>query len=109
MTEQTEPTPGPWTVKLEDGGPSDVFALIGPDGHPVGVIYTAADAKAAVALPDMLAALLLLTTNPHLDLGDLVYKVRESEGLGWDGPAVVAWGQAVETARAAIAKARPQP
>lgn len=40
-----------------------------------------------------------LFSNPHLDLGDLVYKVRESEGEGWDGPAVKAWSAAVANAK----------
>ena len=53
----------------------------------------------------LLAALLLLTGNPHIDLGDLVYQVREREGKGWDGPAVLAWSQGVTSAKAAIAKA----
>ncbi len=33
----------------------------------------------------------------HLD--DLVYNVRDSEGLGWDGPKVKAWADACERAR----------
>lgn len=40
-----------------------------------------------------------LTTNPHLNLGDLVYQVRERELLGWDGPAVKAWSDAVTKAQ----------
>ena len=37
------------------------------------------------------AALRGLMTNPHINLGDLVYDVREREGKGWDGPDVKAW------------------
>jgi hypothetical protein len=44
---------------------------------------------------DAFEALHLLATNPHLDLGDLVYTVREKELKGWDGPAVTQWGTAV--------------
>lgn len=47
-------------------------------------------------LKDTLRALL---TNPHLNLGDLVYQVREREGLGWEGPAVTAWSAAVNKAQ----------
>ena len=57
------------------------------------------------AAPDLLDALKSLTTNPHVNLGDLVYKVRDSEGEGWDGPQVKAWSDAVQSATAAIAKA----
>lgn len=55
---------------------------------------------------DMLGAILLLAGNPHLCLDDLVYQVREREGLGWEGPSVLLWSQAVETAKDIIAKAK---
>ena len=32
--------------------------------------------------------------NEICDLGDLIYHVRENEGLGWDGPKVQAWSDA---------------
>lgn len=32
----------------------------------------------------------------HISLGDLVYNIREREGEGWEGPAVVAWGSTCE-------------
>jgi len=54
---------------------------------------------------DLLEALQALSSNPHIHLGDLVYYVREREGEGWDGPAVTAWGEAVDKAKAAIKKA----
>lgn len=57
------------------------------------------------AAPEFYAALKALTSNPHLDLGDLVYAVRDREMDGWDGPAVKAWGEAVVLAEKAIAKA----
>lgn len=47
----------------------------------------------------MKEALTALLTNKHVDLGDLVYKVRDSEGKGWEGPSVVAWGKAVVNAK----------
>ncbi len=34
--------------------------------------------------------------NEVCDLGDLIYHVRECEGLGWDGPKVQAWADAHE-------------
>lgn len=47
--------------------------------------------KAAPLMRDILIA---LTTNPFIDLGGVVYDVREREGRGWDGPAVTAWSDA---------------
>ena len=37
---------------------------------------------------------ILRTLNSIIHLGDLVYEVRESEGLNWDGPKVKLWGDA---------------
>jgi len=62
---------------------------------------------AAAALEEnarLRAALVALTTNPHMNLGDLVYGVREREGLGWEGPAVKAWSDAVQSAETALRK-----
>jgi hypothetical protein len=64
-----------------------------------------ANAHLIDAAPDLLEALKALMTNPHVNLGDLIYKVRDSEGEGWDGPQVKAWSDAVQAATAAIAKA----
>lgn len=47
---------------------------------------------------DPLSVLRALMTNPHLSLADRVYDVREREGLGWDGPSVKAWSDAVVAA-----------
>lgn len=47
-----------------------------------------------------------LLWNEHVDLGDLVYQVRDREMLGWDGPSVKAWSDAVAKARAILARAR---
>lgn len=55
---------------------------------------------------EMFEALTALTTNPHLNLGDLVYKIRESELKGWEGPAVIAWGKAVEATDAVLEKVK---
>lgn len=44
-------------------------------------------------------ALSALFGNPHLDLGDLVYQVREREGEGWEGASVKAWSDAVTAGR----------
>lgn len=51
---------------------------------------------------ERVAALVAISTNPHINLGDLVYAVRDAEGLGWEGPAVAAWGEACEAVKAAI-------
>lgn len=44
----------------------------------------------------MLAVLRKLTSVPGWSLSDAVYDVREREGLGWEGPAVKQFGEAVE-------------
>ena len=38
----------------------------------------------------------LAVVNEIHPLGDAVYDVREREGLGWEGPKVVAYGKAVQ-------------
>ena len=62
-------------------------------------------AKLIEAAPELLIALEALFSNEHIDLGDLVYNVRESEGEGWEVPSVTAWGEAVTKAKEAIQKA----
>jgi len=54
----------------------------------------------------MWAVLEGLLTNPQIDLGDLVYQVRDREGLGWEGPDVTAWGNAVKAAKEMLAHFR---
>lgn len=46
----------------------------------------------------LLNVLIALARNPHINLGDQIYDVRESEGLGWSGPSVKAWSDAVTAA-----------
>ena len=58
------------------------------------------------AAPDMLAALEAITSNPHINLGDLVYQVRERECQGWEGDAVRQWSEAVTSVLEAIRKAK---
>lgn len=92
--------------------PVDVFAL----GHAGAIVLAEAvgaekaleRANLIAAAPDLLEALEMLMGNPHLDLGDLIYKVRDAEGRGWDGPSVTAWSNALEKSKAAIAKAKGQ-
>lgn len=91
---------GPW----EQRGTLVFFA--GGGGFDLrGCPHPEDKARLAGAAPELLAALLALTSNPHIALEDLVYRVREVEGEGWDGPAVKAWIEAVTAARAAIIKA----
>lgn len=33
------------------------------------------------------------------DLGDLIYDIREQEGLGWEGPRVCQWNDVIRRAR----------
>jgi len=57
-------------------------------------------------LKDAISALRALTSNPHLSLGDLVYTMRERELQGWEGPAVIAWSNAVTHATDVLKRAR---
>jgi hypothetical protein len=41
----------------------------------------------------------------HIDLDYLVYAVRDRELQGWDGPAVKAWSDAMQNARAVLKRA----
>ena len=54
---------------------------------------------AAERLDKLRGILRALMENPHIDLGDQIYKVRESEGEGWDGQHVKAWSDAVTAAQ----------
>ncbi len=62
-------------------------------------------ARLIIQRDELLKALKALMSNPHVDLGSLVYRVRESEGEGWNGPWVKAWSMAVQFAAEAILKA----
>lgn len=55
---------------------------------------------------ELAEALDALFTNDHIDLGDQIYAVRDSECKGWDGPSVKAWSLALDKAVAALAKAK---
>lgn len=108
-------TAGPWTLDERPGSSniivrgghiSGLVASVNTNWpHPYQCIEQKANARLMAAAPDMLAALVALSTNPHGDLSDMIYHIREREGEGWDGPAVTAWSEAVTAARSAIAKA----
>ena len=92
---------GDWNITGADGG---IIAEVKGRGGEFAA-EDAANARLIAASPELLGALGALLNNPHVDLGDLAYQVREREGEGWDGPAVKAWSEAVSQAKAAIAKA----
>ena len=53
-------------------------------------------------------ALVGITSNPYITLGNLAYDVREREGKGWDGPAVKTWCEAVKSVNEALAASKPK-
>lgn len=100
-------SPSPWTYakwNIWDAAGQN-FAMIASSSRfdPERV---EANGNLIAAAPELLAALEALFSNPHIYPGDLVYQVRDREGLGWDGPAVTQWSDAVTAAKAAIAKAK---
>lgn len=107
---------GPWrpgrygttVVSDEPTGHDDPTNVDYYGGHLVAESVPPNLVPIVAAAAEMLAALEGLTSNPHLDLGDLVYRIRDSELLGWDGPSVTAWSEAVSRALSAIRKARQQ-
>lgn len=114
-------TEGPWSMHLSDNatpyithGESDGIDDL---AHRVCVMpaeivtdYNSfANARLIAAAPELLEALVALTSNPHHSLDDAIYSVREQEGEGWDGDSVKAWSAAVGAARAAIKKATGAP
>ena len=115
MNEQPKHTTGPWSADKATYHNGYVEHFVARDGDAVAIAGDVTDpetrqpseanAQLIAAAPELLEALKALTTNPHINLGDLVYKVRDSEGEGWDGPQVKAWSDAVQAAEAAIAKA----
>lgn len=115
MKDQPKHTPGPWFIDVATDENERIELFVRRDGDAISIAGDITDpetglpgkdnARLIAAAPDLLESLKALTTNPHVNLGDLVYKVRDSEGEGWDGPQVKAWSDAVQAAAAAIAKA----
>lgn len=55
---------------------------------------------------DAFETLAALMTNPHINLGDLFYNVRDREGEGLDGPWCRQWGSATSRAAEVIARGK---
>lgn len=106
-------TKGPWRIGKGRSVVADVpvpemrgsEAVDFYGGHMVAESVTALNQPIIAAAPEMFEALNALFSNPHVDLGDLVYQIREREGEGWEGAAVKGWSEAITKAKAAIAKA----
>lgn len=62
--------------------------------------------KEKAVLSELVRVIDAINDNEHIDLGDLIYNVREREGKGWDGPSVHAWGQAVTDLKIVLANAK---
>lgn len=109
---ETKHSKGPWQIVDVDGyievRTLDGFEVCGIGDMEVIEGEDLANARLIATAPDMLAALEAITSNPHLDLGDLVYQVRERECQGWEGDAVRQWSEAVTSVKEAIRKAKGQ-
>lgn len=90
---------GKYTLKHDATGRLEALRFGAPwqDLTGNGLIYALAH-----KIEEYHETLLALSTNPHLNIDDAVYHVRESEGKGWEGPSVKAWGVAVEKAQKLI-------
>lgn len=64
----------------------------------IGVLPAALCEEAADEIERLVSALRGIMEHDSIDLGDLVYTVRERDGLGWDGPLVKSWSDAVSRA-----------
>lgn len=53
---------------------------------------------------ELLDALRAITSNPHANLSDFLYTVRERESNGWGGQWVRQWGDAVQKVESVIKK-----
>lgn len=78
----------------------DKLSAVVVSGEPINEMFCQIEKQR----DELLAALKGLTDGKCVALGDLVYDIREREGEGWEGPKVVAWGKAVETASAVISR-----
>lgn len=104
-------TPGPWKIDkniVRSESAKTSIAHILDVAWPYGSRPKSPESNAHLiaAAPLMYEALKGLMENPKIDLGDLVYIVKERECEGWDGPNVVAWSNAVQLARAALQSAK---
>ena len=73
--------------------------------HMVGCNLT--DEKAYTeAVNRVLKAIYAIITNQHVNLGDLVYKIRDGVDGNWNAPEVVSWSDAVTELNATFAEYR---
>lgn len=113
MSEKTEgvvplltATMAGWVLHLSlrgDGSAEEQNALTAIANGRATVIATDELQAKDERIAELTKALRGLMNAKHVSLGDLVYDVREREGQGWDGPAVVAWSNAVDAAAKAVA------
>ena len=97
--------PGPYRVHYDAGEDEDYgWSIITRGTTIVEGIYGEGLANLIALAPRMAAALRAASSNEHANLDDMIYHVRENEGLGWDGPSVVKWGDAVGEINAILAE-----
>lgn len=75
------------------------FLITGADGESV---FTEAEVVPKAKADALQKALNGLFGNPHMNLEDAVYDVREREGEGWEGKWVEQWSEAVLFATAHV-------
>lgn len=96
MRLEQSPYGGRAEYEIQDLDTGKTVAIVreGPDAAMLALLFTAA--------PDLIQVARALVSNEYVDLGDLVYQVREREGLGWNGPSVKQWSDAVQALKAAL-------
>jgi hypothetical protein len=76
-------------VQARSGGDTAFGLRAAPEDFTIEVVDVTKGEEAVAILNQLQSA---------ANLGDFVYDVRDREGKGWDGPRVVAWGNASERA-----------
>jgi len=97
-------SPAPWIVG-ENFNKTANDVILNADSHIIYVGNTVSKddlahlVKCVNEHAVMLKMLAEIMTNKHASIEDHFYKVKENEGEGWNGPSLVAWGEAISAAK----------